>query len=107
MSRVYVPIDLPDGAIIRDVYIETAAKHYRVAQIVGPIIHAADETAKPAVHHFRLQSSDRWEYELVSLTSDQASLAERAGVLHHMGASGWENYQVTPGVLWFKRRLAP
>lgn len=111
--RVWVPIDLPDGATVRHVVIETAGSWQALHP--GPIRPideepAAEHYGKPAWAADPLPPAlasrlPRWEYRVVGFTSTSASEAQ--AILNHMGQAGWQLVHGTPGALFFKRRLIP
>lgn len=97
--KVWVPIDLPEGARVRDIIVEVGPggpAHTRVLEPLGPAVPGY--AARSAVQE---PQSVRWEYEAVVQHMFIPVVAEAHG------QQGWELVgPMGDGRVWFKRRLA-
>lgn len=115
MSKVWVPIDLPEGARVRDIIVEVGPggpAHTRILEPLGPVMpdraFFGFEGLARAVAAPPEQQRDRWEYKIMAATDlgdERFSPDAAEKVCNAFGVEGWECFHVNPGAVWFKRRL--
>lgn len=107
MTKVWVPIELPNGYRVREVIAECDEGGGSVSlRRLEPCDTITVD--HPWERHIPEPQRERWEYLIVEAAElGDGGLKPSAGQrgCNSFGALGWECFHVNPGAVWFKRRL--
>lgn len=111
MTKVWVPIELPDGFSFFYGVVKGGKDDNTSIQVhaTGPVLpYDLPANVAPPTHLKVEPQRERWEYLIVAAAElGDGGLKPSAGQrgCNSFGALGWECFHVNPGTVWFKRRL--